>query len=122
MALLELCIGKSKYTIDCEESERLKITTLASRVNERVNNLNLKMHSVNEKTILMLCAVMIEEDLEAAKKLNIDTSIQNNQDNNSTENHFQLNDPSKETEKIMVKTIDDVSNHIENLANKIKNC
>ncbi len=112
MALLEIYIGKSKYTIDCEESQRDKITNLASHLNERVNNLSLKMRSADEKTILMLCCVMIEEELEDLK--NLKSSPHNNQNERESLN--------KENEQQNIsKSIQNATLRIENLANKIKN-
>jgi cell division protein ZapA (FtsZ GTPase activity inhibitor) len=67
MPILNLAIGKSKYTIDCQEGEEDKIINLAKKLNERVNNLSLAIRMADEKTILMLCALMAEEELDSAK-------------------------------------------------------
>ncbi len=67
MPILNLAIGKSKYIVDCLEGEEDKIINLAKKLNERVNNLSLAIRTADEKTILMLCALMAEEELETAK-------------------------------------------------------
>ncbi len=67
MPILNLAIGKSKYTVDCADGEEDKIINLAKKLNERVNNLSLAIRTADEKTILMLCALMVEEELETAK-------------------------------------------------------
>lgn len=67
MSVISVCIGKTKYQIDCEAGEEEKIETLANRLNERVNRLSLAIRNADEKTILMFCGVMLEEELEAAK-------------------------------------------------------
>ena len=67
MPILNLAIGKSKYTVDCLAGEEDKIIDLAKKLNERVNNLSLAIRTADEKTILMLCALMAEEELEVAK-------------------------------------------------------
>lgn len=67
MPILNLAIGKSKYTIDCSDDEEDKIINLAKKLNERVNNLSLAIRTADEKTILMLCALMTEEELDVAK-------------------------------------------------------
>jgi cell division protein ZapA (FtsZ GTPase activity inhibitor) len=116
MALLELYVGKSKYTIDCEESEKAKIISLASRLNERVNNLSLKMRGADEKTVLMLCCVMIEEELEEFKI--IKNTNQTPKEHGIIQESNQ--DSSIDMQKTMSKNLDDISIYIENLANKIK--
>ncbi len=67
MPILNLAIGKSKYTVDCADGEEDKIINLAKKLNERVNNLSLAIRTADEKTILMLCALMVEEELDSAK-------------------------------------------------------
>lgn len=67
MAILNLSIGKSRYTIDCAEEEGEKILSLGEKLNERVNNLSSTIRNTDEKTILMLCALTIEEELRDLK-------------------------------------------------------
>lgn len=104
MPSLELYIGRSKYTVDCEDSQKEKITSLARRLNERVNKLSLKIRGADEKTILMLCAINIEEELESAKAA---STIQNSHNNIILD------------QKDLIS--EDVYLALENLANKIKN-
>ena len=70
MSILSLAIGKSKYTVDCIDGEEDKIINLSKKLNERVNNLSLAIRTADEKTILMLCALTAEEELETAKNHN----------------------------------------------------
>lgn len=67
MPVLNLAIGKSKYVINCEAGEEEKVLDLAARLNERVNNMSLSLRGADEKTILMLSALAIEDELEIAK-------------------------------------------------------
>jgi len=67
MPILNLAIGKSKYTINCDAGEEEKIISLSERLNERVNQMSLSIRTSDEKTILMLCALMIEDELESAQ-------------------------------------------------------
>ena len=80
MPSLELYIGKSKYIIDCAESEKLEISKLAAKLNERVNNLSLRMRGADEKTILMLSSIMIEAELDALENSENKVENQPNQD------------------------------------------
>lgn len=104
MSALELYIGKSKYVIDCQESEKEKIIKLANKLNERVNDLSFKMRGGDEKTILMLSAMTIEEELDSLKNI---TNQNKNQEHKQT-NNKSCND------------LESASFFIESLANKIK--
>ena len=63
MPIINLAIGKSKYTINCDVGDEDKIIALAERLNQRVNRMSLVVRTADEKTILMLCALTIEEEL-----------------------------------------------------------
>ena len=110
MSSLEIYIGKSKYTIDCEESQRARIISLASRLNEKVNNMSLNMRGVDEKTILMLAAITIEEELDNLKTSNISQA-------NNTAQH---NPSAGSSGPQITQSYNEISSVIENLANKIK--
>lgn len=105
MAALELYIGKSKYIIDCAEDEKEKIIKLASKLNERVNNLSLKMRGGDEKTILMLSSIMAEAELETLK-----TSSNPSNQGSAVENTNESN-----------QDLENICFFIENLAYKIEN-
>ncbi len=64
MTIVDISIGKSKYKVDCPEPQEPKLISLASKVNERVNNLSLLMRGAEEKMLLVLCAIAIEDELE----------------------------------------------------------
>ncbi len=130
MTITDIAIGKSKYKIDCPELQKPKLISLSSKVNERVNNLSLLMRGAEEKMLLVLCAIAIEDELEsktaeseeAAKlKVQLETLEQNfnsqllsKSSNNSTNSSFEAYD--KISEKI-----NDIVSSIEKLANKVKN-
>ena len=114
MALLELYVGKSKYTIDCHESEMQRITILASRLNQRVNDMSLKMRGADEKTILMLCSIMAEAELESLRKI---TAV--NKENVATDKG-KSDDNKDDVQKVTTQQLDNISFYIEELANKIK--
>lgn len=106
MAELEISVGKSKYNINCTDSEIPRITALASRLNEKVNEMSLKMRGADEKTILMLAAMMTQAELESVKagEKKSDFSIQNSNQEENLIDHIEI-----------------INSSIENLANKIKN-
>ncbi len=130
MTIIDISIGKSKYKIDCPEPQEPKLISLASKVNERVNNLSFLMRGAEEKMLLVLCAIAIEDELETkiieneeADKLNaklktleknFNSQLLNKSTDNSTNSSFETYD------KISTK-LNHIADFVEKLANKIKN-
>ncbi len=77
---IEIPIGKSRYKINCEEGQKEKLLRLAERLNKRVISLSLEMKNVDEKTLLAISALMIEEELENKKGTREDESEINDED------------------------------------------
>ena len=65
MAEVEIAIGKSKYKIQCQDSEKDKLIATAEKLNERVNNLSFSFRHIDEKTLLVISALTMEEELQA---------------------------------------------------------
>jgi cell division protein ZapA (FtsZ GTPase activity inhibitor) len=112
MSIINLAIGRSKYQIDCADGEEEKINKLAARLNERINKLTLNLRGADEKTILMLCAIMIEEEAENLKK-KVDKNY-----NGDDENAKLINE--EELYKSIAENMENIADYIEKLANKIK--
>src|SRR3989338_755841 len=62
--MVELPICKSLYKITCETSEKEKLLYLAAKLNKRVNELSLSLKNADEKTLLVIAALTLEEELE----------------------------------------------------------
>lgn len=74
MPIVNIAIGKSRYHIECPDSEKDRLIELAEKVNEKVNDLALKLRDIDEKTLLVIALLNIEDELEnATKLLNSDT-------------------------------------------------
>ena len=130
MTIIDISIGKSKYKIGCPEPQEPKLISLASKVNERVNNLSFLMRGAEEKMLLVLCAIAIEDELETktieseeAAKLkiklqtleqNFNSQISNKSSDNSTSSSFETYDKAS-------KKLNQFADFVEKLANKIKN-
>lgn len=104
MPVLNIAIGKTKYTIDCDDGEENKVLDLANKLNEKVNNLSLVLRGADEKTILMLCALDIQDELE---------SFKNNKSNSK--------EIDNSVEEKLVEEIGRISETVLKLANKIEN-
>ena len=110
MPVISVAVGKSKYQIDCPIEEEERIKALSEKVNEKVNNLSLSIRGANEKTILMLCAIMIQEEMEALKS---------SDSNNKKDSKPKLIDANNSQYDIII-LMDDIAKRIEKLANKIQ--
>lgn len=62
--ILEIPVGKSRYKITCEETEQERLELLGKKLNKRVNDLSQQMKYTDEKTLLVITALMLEEELE----------------------------------------------------------
>lgn len=62
--VIEIAVGRSSYQINCAEGEKEKILQLANKLNQRVNRLSLQMKNADEKTLLVIAALMSEEEAE----------------------------------------------------------
>lgn len=102
MAVLEISIGRSKYKVECPIEEKAKITRLAQKLDSRVLKMLSNFNSIDEKTLLVLTALTLEDEIE--------TSAQNVNEANMDEVYDQ-----------MAEAINEVATRIEKLANKIEN-
>ena len=104
---IELPIGKSRYKINCLESEKEKLFHLAEKLNRRVNNLALSLKNADEKTLLVISALMMEEELEHAD------------DHHDSESDKKLND--QDLYDAVSDNMENISTYIEKLISKIQN-
>lgn len=112
MSVLELAIGKTIYSINCNESEIEKVKRAAAKLNQKVNDLSFKLRGADEKTILMLCSMTLQDELESLKSQQ--PILENaQQEYTPTQNSNQNVD--------LINHIESANSSIENLANKIKN-
>jgi cell division protein ZapA len=105
--IIELPIGRSRYKITCEEGEEKKLLRLAESLNQRINNLSLSLRNADEKTLLVIAALAMEEELE------------NNGDHDNEEETHKLND--QDLYEAVSDNMENISNYIENLITKIQN-
>ena len=110
MAEVEIAIGKSKYKISCQESEKEKLIKTADKLNERVNKLSLSFRNIDEKTLLVISALTIEEELQNSTKKN---HCQNAE--NSTE---QLSD--RDIYDAVSENMENISDYVTKLTKKIR--
>ncbi len=65
---VEIQIGKTHYNIACEEEEKDKILELAERLNQRIKGLTKTLKIADEKTLLVMAALNLEEELKESEE------------------------------------------------------
>lgn len=112
MAIIEIAIGRGKYKIDCPENEQAKLQYLANKLDERVKKILPNFSGIDERTLLVISALTLEDELESAAP-----SPQNQQQENRVAE--KIND--SEMYEALTENIENVASYIEKLAKKIEN-
>lgn len=113
MAIVEITVGKTKYKIECESSEKERLLRLADNLNKRVTNIVGSMGNTDEKTILVISSLMLEAELEDKssvempdKKVEIITTTHNAKE--------------EDIYNALSDNMENITQHIDKLANKIR--
>lgn len=100
--IVNLRIGRTNYKVNCHEAEKDKILELADRLDNRVSSLSYDIKNADDQTLLLIVALMLEEEATAAKE-----------DNALFDGH------SDEIYEALSETINNIADHIERLIDKI---
>ncbi|MBU6140781.1 MAG: cell division protein ZapA [Proteobacteria bacterium] len=96
---VEIKIGNSLYKIACAKKEEERLKNLAKHLNHRMNELKKSLKITDEKILLVMTALALEENLRS-----------------ETEDKFDSN----EMINLISDNIDNISDYIEKLTNKIQ--
>ena len=119
--IVEIKIGKSNYKIDCKESDQSKILSCADKLNNRVNKLTFNLGNIDEKTLLVITCLMMEEELK-----NLKTKIsKNSPTTNSSQINSHLNTENKkysedEVLEAISESTDNINDYLTKIINKIQ--
>ena len=120
MAITEVVIGKSKYKIECPENQQEKLARLAAKVDEKARNLLSDLKNIDEKTLLAIVAITLEDELES--HLHSHHAKNYTEENSHTINSLENNSQDEEaTYEALSENIENVADYIEKLAKKIEN-
>lgn len=108
--IIEIPLGKSRYKITCEESQKEHLFHLAEKLNQRINGLALSLKNADEKTLLAVTALTLEEEIDQ------DGCSENNHDDNEAE---KLND--QDMYDAVSESMENIADYIEKLITKIQN-
>jgi cell division protein ZapA (FtsZ GTPase activity inhibitor) len=96
---VEIKIGKKLYNLACADDEKEKILKLAERLNQRLQELAKSLKIADEKMLLVMAALTLEEEL-----------------NSITEEKFSA----EEMFNSISDNIDNITSYIEKLTTKIQ--
>ena len=99
---VEVKIGHSSYQIACQESEREKITQLANNLNQKVESLIPHFGTTDEKKLLVMASLLLQEEATAEKNENNGVSDEDVYD-------------------AVSETMENVTDYIKKFTNRIKN-
>lgn len=114
MAIVEITVGKTKYKIECETSETERLIRLANNLNKRVTNIAGSMGNTDEKTILIISSLMLEAELEDKNSVEM-------ADKKAETSVITHNASEEDIHNALSDNIKNITQHIDKLANKIRN-
>lgn len=125
--IVEIPVGKSSYKISCEESEREKIMRCAERLNQRVNELSLRLSgNCDEKNLLVIVALMMEGDIENFEDSKLEEVLVSKAPEDAEENinHEEIEEKNELTENdiydAVSENMENVADYVEKLIRKIR--
>jgi cell division protein ZapA len=108
MPVVHITIRNTSYAIACDNGQEDKLKHIAERLDLRVNALAANLGRAGETQLLLMTALMMEDQISELKK-NLQIQSANNMqiDNSQSEN-------------AVADTIDAIADYIENLANNLE--
>ena len=116
MAIIEFTVGRSKYKIECPENEQAKLLHLADRLSERVKKSLAHFQNIDERTLLIITALTLEDELESKSHIVHDLSSNNAAESAPLE---RIDDSDMLVE--LAENLENVADYVEKLAKKIEN-
>ncbi len=107
---MKIAVGKSTYIINCDKKDEEKLLRLAEKLNNRVNDLALDLKNADEKTLLVIAALNLEEELENTASL---------RESGDEDDREKINE--QDIYDAVTENMENVADYIEKLTNKIKN-
>lgn len=68
MAQVTITINSREYAVACEDGQEVRIIQLARLLDEKAKMLNLSIGQVNESMVLVLCGLLLADELSELKK------------------------------------------------------
>jgi len=100
--IIDLRILNSRYKINCASEDEEKIRDLANQLNERLRDMESKIKTSDEKTLLLIAALSLQDQLN-----------ESNEEKEGLEKD--------EIYESLSENIENVTSYIEKISNKISN-
>jgi cell division protein ZapA (FtsZ GTPase activity inhibitor) len=117
--LVEIAVGKSKYLIETDESEKENLLNFATKLNEEINKLSLLMPKADEKTLLLISNLTCQARLEENRK-----SSENKPSFNQTKSYREEDENNQSSEAEIYEAVssnmENIASYIETLIKKIR--
>jgi cell division protein ZapA len=102
MAIVNLTIHNNTYQIACDDGEEEHLKRLGANLNDRVSQVALSLPKASESLLLIITALMMEDELQDVSKNNTPKSVQ------------------EEIDLAVADAIDSIAECMENIAKKVK--
>lgn len=106
MSVVEVKIGSRSFQLACEDGQEENLHNLAAKVDERFELLSKQMRTQNDSLLLLLSALMAEDELQEFKQ---------KADSGATDTDY-----IEAKEKEMTEVINTVSNYVETIIEKVE--
>ena len=107
--IVEIKVSKSQYKIECSEIEKNKIINNANKLDYRINKLTQALGNVDEKTLLILNSLMMQEEIN-------NLIAHKNSKETSSDNVFSEDEMLDE----ISQNIENINSYIEKLTNRVQ--
>ena len=108
MVRIELKIGKSVYKISCSKKREAEMIKIGEILNDRINKLTADFQNTDEKTLLVIAGLMMEEEIK-------------NKNDAEEENREKNKFSDQDLYNMVSENIENIAEYIETLTKKIQN-
>jgi cell division protein ZapA len=117
MSIVDVKIGSRSFQLACENGQEHHLQALAQSIDEKVHTLGSQMGTNNDALLLVMSALMTQDELNEAKK-----NIANFSANQSAKQSYNdaLIEEQKQNEAEIAEILNSISTYLENLADKVE--
>lgn len=107
MANVEIRVRHQTYRIACDDDQQLHVSKLSEDLSRRIDSLAKSMPSAGDTMLLLMTAMMMEDELQQLKRNQASPANDLTQD--------------EKTHAAVTKTVDAISEYVEKLAKRVEN-
>lgn len=111
MPTVNINIGKREYQLVCGDGQETSLQALASEVSEKLVMLNKSMPNANDTLLLVMTALMIQDELNEARQKIPSSGQETGKDSGM---------PEEEVNKAIADAVNAIAEYVENIAERIE--